>query len=201
MAKQQRLKPDDWARAALSVVARSGVDAVAVEPIAAQLGTTKGSFYWHFENRDQLVEGALKLWERTRTDAVIRWLEAEPDPARRLRMLIEASYEKGPDDRVEIALLANPGHPVALRTIRRVTERRITYLAKQLEALGWEPGEARDRALLIAFVYVGRMQMAHIAKPSDTKARQRQVQLVLDALVGGSVWPPSVTASTEGAQR
>ena len=28
------------------------------------LGMTKGSFYWHFKNRDALVAAALQLWER-----------------------------------------------------------------------------------------------------------------------------------------
>ena len=45
------------ARAAFRALARGGVEAIAVEPIAAELGTTKGSFYWHFKNRDSLVRG------------------------------------------------------------------------------------------------------------------------------------------------
>src|SRR5690348_1930338 len=81
----RRLSPDDWARAALAAIAQGGVGAVAVETIATQLGATKGSFYWHFKNRDALIEAALALWEQRTTDAVIEELEREPDPAERLR--------------------------------------------------------------------------------------------------------------------
>ena len=195
---RRRLGQEDWAIAALKALARGGIEAIAVEPIAESLGTTKGSFYWHFKNRDALVEAALDLWERRRTDAVIEYLDQEADPARRLRMLIEGSYEKGPVDRVEIALLANPNNRSARRVLQRVSERRLQYLADQLEALGWEPEEARDRALVIGYVYVGGMQMALVApKLTDPRTRRRRVDLVFNTLVAGGVLPPTVQTPTD----
>jgi AcrR family transcriptional regulator len=182
----RRLAPADWARSALAAIARGGVDAIAVETIAAELGATKGSFYWHFKNRDALIEAALDLWEQRRTGAVIEQLEKEPDPGRRLRMILEGGFQRGPTERAEIALLANPGHPAAVRAVRRVAERRITYLADQLEALGWDSRDARDRAVLLAYLYVGHMQLAHIApNVIRANARQRQVELVFNTLVAG----------------
>ena len=188
---QRRLTREDWATAALGALARGGIDAVAVEPIAVKLGATKGSFYWHFKNRNALVEAALDLWEKQRTDAVIEFLEQEPDPAQRLRMLIEVAYEQGPSDRVEIALLSNPGSRIAVRTMRRVAQRRIEYLTDQLEALGWGPEEARFRAMLIGYVYIGRIQMAHIMPRIDAKDRHRHAELVFNTLVAGGVLTPT----------
>ena len=43
------LTPGDWARAALAAIARGSIGAIAVESVAADLGATKGSFYWHFK--------------------------------------------------------------------------------------------------------------------------------------------------------
>ena len=192
MRKARKLTRDDWAAAALAALARGGLEAVAVEPIASRLGATKGSFYWHFKNRDALVEAALALWEHDRTDAVIDFLQREPDPALRLKALVEGAYEHGPNDRVELALLSNPGNRVVVRTLRRVTERRVAYVADQLEALGWDADEARDRAMLIAHVYVGRIQMAHIApRLVDAEARGRQSELVFRSLVESGVRPTS----------
>jgi AcrR family transcriptional regulator len=184
--RRRRLTPEDWAQAALDAIARGGIEAVAVETIASDLGATKGSFYWHFKNRDALIEAALDLWEQLRTGAVIELLEGEPDPERRLRMILEGGFQLGPSERAEIALLANPSHPAAVRAVRRVAERRITYISDQLEAMGREPGDARDRAVLLAYLYVGHMQLAHIA-PNVIRAdaRQRQVELVYNALVVG----------------
>ena len=198
---RRRLTKEDWAAAALKVLARSGIDAIAVEPIAETLGATKGSFYWHFKHRDALVEAALELWEKRYTDAVIEFLEQEPDPAKRLQMLVESSYEKAPGGRVEIALFANPGDRAARRVLQRVAERRIQYLTEQLEALGWEPDEARDRAILIAYIYIGAMQMTQAApKLADPNTRHRRSDLTFNTLVAGGVLPPDVETSSEEVQ-
>ena len=45
------------------MIAEEGVAAVAVEALARRLGVTKGSFYWHFKNREALLQAALKRWE------------------------------------------------------------------------------------------------------------------------------------------
>ena len=57
-ARNARLSADDWAQAALDLIAEQGVSAVAVEPLARRLGVTKGSFYWHFPSRDALLQAA-----------------------------------------------------------------------------------------------------------------------------------------------
>ncbi len=184
--RERRLSPDDWARAALGAIARGGVGSVAVETVAAELGATKGSFYWHFKNRDALIQAALDRWEHVGTEAVIGELEREPDPVRRLKKVLAAAFKPGPADRAEIALLANPDHPAAVRAVRRVAERRITYISQQLEALGWDRGQALDRAVLMYYVYVGHLQMTHVAPDVISReARQRQIELVFDALVAG----------------
>jgi AcrR family transcriptional regulator len=184
--RERRLSPDDWARAALGAIARGGVGAVAVETVAAELGATKGSFYWHFKSRDALIQAALDRWEHVGTEAVIGELEREPDPVRRLRKVLAAAFKLGPADRAEIALLANPDHPAAVRAVRRVAERRITYISEQLEALGWDRGQALDRAVLMYYVYVGHLQMTHVAPDVISReARHRQIELVFDALVAG----------------
>ena len=184
--RERRLSPDDWARAALGAIARGGVGAVAVETVAAELSATKGSFYWHFKNRDALIQAAVDRWEHVGTEAVIGELEREPDPVRRLKKVLAAAFKPGPADRAEIALLANPDHPAAVRAVRRVAERRITYISQQLEALGWDRGQALDRAVLMYYVYVGHLQMTHVAPDVISReARQRQIELVFDALVAG----------------
>lgn len=180
------LTPADWARAAFRAMARGGVDAVAVEPLAAELGATKGSFYWHFENRDALIEAALDEWERHLTDRVIAELEREGDPAVRLKKLLTGAFQLPVRDRAaEIALLANPEHAGVRRRVRHVAERRISYMAQQLEALGWTPAEALDRAVLLSYLYIGYLQMAHVAPNIvSNDARKRHVELVFDSLIG-----------------
>ena len=50
-------------RAARTALLAGGPDAVRVEPLARALGVTKGSFYWHFGDRADLLEALLVEWE------------------------------------------------------------------------------------------------------------------------------------------
>jgi AcrR family transcriptional regulator len=179
-AARRRLTPEDWAGSAYRALARAGVDAIGVEPIAAELGATKGSFYWHFANRESLVEAALDRWERRMTEDVVEDLEREPDPAKRLRRLMSAAFRIKAEDRgAEIAVLGSADDAVR-RRVRRVTRRRMAYITAQLEALGWSAAEARDRTELLMDVYLGSLQIANIgAGAPDRRSRQRQVDLVL----------------------
>jgi AcrR family transcriptional regulator len=182
-AGRGRLTRDDWADAALTAIGRGGIDALSVEKIAADLGATKGSFYWHFKNRDALIEAALELWGRRRTEGTIEILEREADPAKRLRVLLDTAFARGPDDRAEITLLANPEHPAAVRAVRQQADRRISYMAKQFAAMGLSARDAVDRAAVAYYIYVGYMQTAHVAPASISgAARKRQAHLVMRLL-------------------
>ena len=162
----RRLSADDWTSAALAALAEGGVGAVAVEPLAARLGATKGSFYWHFRNRDALLEAALQRWERLETDDVIARVETEPDPRRRLRKLFFHAIGGGLPGKartgsVEPALQAAAVHPLVAPVLARVTHRRLDYLDAQFRALGLPPAVARHRALLAYTAYLGHTQLAH----------------------------------------
>jgi AcrR family transcriptional regulator len=87
-----RLSRRAWVQAALDAIAEGGLAAVAVVPLAKQLGATKGSFYWHFANRGALVEAALADWEQSHTAAVIAEIEASSDdPLQQLRRTTRSS--------------------------------------------------------------------------------------------------------------
>src|SRR3546814_7480606 len=76
--RKGRLSAEDWAQAALDLIAEHGVAAVAVEPLARRLGVTKGSFYWHFQSRDALLQAALARWEVVDQAAGIGTIETLP---------------------------------------------------------------------------------------------------------------------------
>ena len=65
---------------------------MAVEPLAKELGTTKGSFYWHFADRNALLEATLGLWEARDTDRVIAAIDESQDVMTRLRNLLGLAF-------------------------------------------------------------------------------------------------------------
>ncbi|MEU6672057.1 TetR/AcrR family transcriptional regulator [Streptomyces sp. NPDC046727] len=182
---RKRLTARDWADAALSAMGEGGLPAVAVEPLAARLGTTKGSFYWHFANRESLIEAALDRWEQKSTEAIIAGLAAEPDPGTRLRRLFAEASERAAHDPLEVSLPASAGHPRVAAVLSRVTERRVGYLAQLFSALGFPPDEAHRRALLAYTAYLGHTQLVH-AVPQTLPAGEdgrRYLDSVLDTLM------------------
>jgi len=76
MENDRRLGREDWMRAARLALLHTGPDSVRVEKLARTLNVTKGSFYWHFKDRNEILEALLREWEEeTATltrDALIR---------------------------------------------------------------------------------------------------------------------------------
>jgi AcrR family transcriptional regulator len=160
--RKQRLGADDWVDAALRAVGSGGLDAIAVEPLARELGATKGSFYWHFANRRALVDAALARWEERHTETVIEAMERIEDPARRLDELVAVVLDHNADP-VEVALFAAAGEPAVGPVVARVTGRRIDYVASLYRAAGYEAGAASSAAVTAVAVYLGHVQLAHAA--------------------------------------
>ncbi|WP_424529047.1 TetR/AcrR family transcriptional regulator [Sphaerisporangium viridialbum] len=163
------LNADDWAKAALAALAEGGLSAVAVEPVAARLGVSKGSFYWHFANRQALVHAALRRWE-AQTDKVIEKLQRIADPTARMRTLLELAFS---DDQAAISfrLIAEAEDPFVADVARRVSARRIDYMQTILEELGESPEEARSRVIAGYGSYLGIAALLRIgviqATPAD----------------------------------
>ena len=155
-----RLCADDWAQAALDLIAEQGVAAVAVEPLARRLGVTKGSFYWHFPSRDALLQAALERWEKVEQETVFGSLEAVPDPRERLRALFHLVAHEATSHIIYSELLKALDHPAVAPVINRVSQRRFDYLAASFRQAGLGRTDAQHRARLAYAAYVGFLQLS-----------------------------------------
>jgi len=75
---EKDLDKNDWLKAARLALLRGGVDAVRVEPLARDLHVTKGSFYWHFKGRDELLDLLLCEWENEMAEMISGLNPGEP---------------------------------------------------------------------------------------------------------------------------
>ncbi|MDQ3457247.1 MAG: TetR/AcrR family transcriptional regulator [Actinomycetota bacterium] len=179
------LSKGDWATAALAAIADRGLAGVAVEPLARKLSATKGSFYWHFPNREALIQAALELWEQEHTESVIVRVGAEPDPLQRLRLLLTTAILLAQEDVIDAAVLASATHPLVAPVLERVTDRRVGYLADLFKDMGFPPAQARDRGLLAYTAYLGQAQLVQAgmsAAPHSGAALRRYVDRILGIL-------------------
>ena len=62
MSTRARLTRPDWLLAGFQALAEAGPVALKAEPMARRLGTTKGSFYWHFADVPDFHRQMLSLW-------------------------------------------------------------------------------------------------------------------------------------------
>lgn len=175
--EKPRLSRDAWVEAALAALSEGGVEAIAVEPLARRLGVTKGSFYWHFRNRDELLEATLSEWAGERTEGVIEKLAEIQDPRERLGEW--ARYVLGADHSLVLSLHAAADDPIVAPVLRRVTERRIEWLAALLREAGVPAATARRRARLLYAGDLGLFQVRRaLGEPSERElgAMVREIQ-------------------------
>jgi AcrR family transcriptional regulator len=189
------LSKQDWIRGALFAMADGGTAAVAVEPLAARLGATKGSFYWHFRNRDHLIAEALEHWEREGTDDVIEALTPVTDPVERLGRLLEIGIGYEEDDaagQADVGLLAAANDPVVGPVLRRVADKRLDYLERIFREIGFPAGESRQRARIAYSTFLGWFELRRVAPHRTPIRRERAAyeRAVLDLVLSGA---PAIT--------
>ncbi len=154
MTPENALDAQRWEEAALDAFERGGAAAVAVEPLARRLGVTKGSFYWHFKNRQALLAAAVARWERLHVDAPLDAAARIADPARRLEAILGAASSKPPT--IFLKMLEGVDEPVVQAAVSRAAELRVAFLERAFRDLGLTPATAHRQALLTYAAYVGR---------------------------------------------
>ena len=153
-----RLTREDWIVAAYHRFSDEGISAVAVEPVARDLGATKGSFYWHFADRGALRDAVLERWRELETESLIAEVESIRPPDARLGGLLELIAHRTGQRSGERTLYADATGAVGA-FVSAVTERRVSYLAGLIEASGVAPDEARRRAVIIVSAVIGYQQL------------------------------------------
>lgn len=151
-ADSARLDATAWTQAGLEQLAEQGMDGVKVETLAKRIGVTKGSFYWHFKDRDALLEAMLADWRRRATLAIIdRFDRTTTSPEERLRGLLRLPVTGrvsgwGADVELSIRLWGrrDPRARVALEEVDQV---RLRYIGRLLEEIGFAPEDAAARAV------------------------------------------------------
>lgn len=179
-----------WVSAAWAALAREGVDGVRIERLAARLGVTKGSFYWHFSDRAALLDALLEDWERRATTAVIEDVDgAAEDPRARLYLLLRSTtmVPSAPDVEQSIRAWGLKDKSVR-RRLERVDARREAYVTSLLEAAGVPREAAARRARVMYLALIGEYaRVAHGGSPTE--------RATWDELVARMLPPPSTRAS------
>ena len=187
---RQSLTPEAWIDAATEVLVDRGIDHVRVDVLATQLGVTRGSFYWHFRDREDLLRRVLEAWRNRATVRLTRRLSlASQDARAQLRDVISLPHRgrsAARAARIELAIRAWARRDqMARAAVDEADQQRIAYHGQIFESLGFEPDEAALRAFVM-YSYEVAESLLH--QQGQTQDRQRR-QAFLEALMTTPLQP------------
>jgi len=155
-----RLSRQDWINEAIEQLVEGGVGTVSVEQLATRLGVTRGSFYHHFADREDLLRGMLDYWAQRWSYSIREQIAALGlDPGTTLLALMRAIRSQGASD-YDAAFRAWALHdPLARAAVEQVDKARLAFIRSQFEGLGFTGLELENRARLYLYYEVARPAM------------------------------------------
>lgn len=170
LLRQANLTRTDWLAAALDCLLEGGVDNVKITRLADRLGVTRGSFYWHFKDRADVLSGLLEIWRRTNTAAILAAVADAPSPREGVLGLFACWLDTELyDPKLDMAIRAWAQADRALLVqVRKADQDRLTAIASMFE----RGGQSRQQAVVSARnIYY--MQMGYYALDVGEKWRER----------------------------
>ncbi len=198
-ATRAPLTPERWVDAATEVLVDQGIDHVRVDVLAPQLGVTRGSFYWHFRDREELLRRVLQAWRERATEQLTERLErAHADPREQLRDLISLPHRGRAAmraARIELAIRAWARRDATARqAVDEADASRIGYIAQVLSALGFPIAEARARAFVLYGTMLAEALMPTLGNAAQREERARFVERLMTQPLAGVAAAPAAQA-------
>tara|TARA_R110002094_G_scaffold100763_7_gene100870 strand:+ start:1854 stop:2381 length:528 start_codon:yes stop_codon:yes gene_type:complete len=171
--RSTRLTPEIWLSAGLDALAASGPQALAAEPLARALGTTKGSFYWHFKDVPAFQDAVLSRWRVDALAHVIDLLQQTGGPDQRLRQFGRDIVTDGTEASVRVWALTDSR---VAAICAEVDAERQQYLTRILGQVGL--GNP-DFALALQATLIGLSQLS----PRSTEDQMAPFDTLVDTVL------------------
>ena len=169
-ARSPSLLPDNWLRAAENRLALHGIESVRIEVLARDLGVSKGSFYWHFRDRNELLDKLLARWE----DSEIDWLNTESTAAAASRWANFIARAGADPNRMRLEVAIRDWSRADERVAARVTaieKRKSRLIADVLREIGFSPAAADSWSEVVQLICLGWLDRSTRESPSEHTAR------------------------------
>ncbi|HRF12154.1 MAG: TetR/AcrR family transcriptional regulator [Candidatus Accumulibacter phosphatis] len=158
------LDRNEWVEAAIAVLAEQGVQGMRIEVLAKDFGVTKGSFYWHFKDRQDLFNAVLTTWRDGRIRDINKQTVATPGKEHeQLLHLIEVYGATRNHKGISIELAVREWarrDAQAAAVVEEVDNCRLESTRKLFLARGLADDEAKSRSLLLYAYVFGQSLMA-----------------------------------------
>jgi len=173
------LDRDAWIKGATAILADEGAAGLRVETLAKRLGVTKGSFYWHFKDRRDLLDAVLALWKDGRIRDIRKQTQAAPgEEAAVLLHTIDvyaaAKNRKGIPIELAVRDWARRDAQAA-SVVEEVDAERLACACRLFLACGFAEDEARARSVMLYAYVFGVTLMQCERFTSDLPALKRMI--------------------------
>jgi AcrR family transcriptional regulator len=147
----------DWIDAALEILVERGIDSVKITRVADAMAVTRGSFYWHFKDRADLLDALIERWESKNTSAMMAAITTGQTLAGAILGLFEAWIDVGRfDPRLEAAIRDWARRsPRVRRVVEAADDHRVRAIAELFKRSGYPANESLVRARIIYFGQIG----------------------------------------------
>ena len=172
--KNQRLTRESWIKSAFNTLYEEGIDLVRVERLAKKLKVTKGSFYWHFKNRTELLDALIEYWNDEMTKSVMEnALMFHGDPVQRIFNTLKdiISNERTKYDPV-VRAWANHDNK-AKQYVEKVDKLRLTFLIELFTDAGFDAEESEIRARMLYYYVLGE---AYVTRKESRILRLKRIE-------------------------
>jgi len=180
-APPKRLTRDEWLARALDILALEGGAKLRVDAICEALRVTKGSFYWHFKDRDDFVRSIVQFWSAQFTDPVVaRIAEMGGAADERLKSLMRFVSEGGfARYDVSVRAWAQQDPELVAAIVKEVDERRLAFVGSLFTDMGFK-GRAAEMRALACVAYLS-YEASVLAKSADD-CRSKMLEQFLNVM-------------------
>lgn len=145
--QSQRLSREEWLSQALDYLAQEGKAKLTIDKLVGALGVTKGSFYWHFRDRDDFQQSLVKYWDNRYTQVVAERVEQLSGSSNDRLLAIMEIVCKDDLARYDIAVRAWAAQePTVAMLVRSVDESRLRFVRSLFAEMGFRGTELDMRA-------------------------------------------------------
>ena len=170
---RKRYSKAQWLKKSLDVITRQGFGGIVIDNIVNSMGVTKGSFYWHFKDREDFLEHLVTYWDENFTKSVMSHVDSIKKGANERLLELMVFITKKQLARYDSAIrsLAH-NEPGFSRKIQRVFESRIEYVASLFKEMGYKGTDLEMRSRITV------MFMSQEQNILQTKNINEQLQLI-----------------------
>lgn len=200
--KRRRLTREDWIEAATRRLVARGIEAVRLESLARSLGVSRGSFYWHFHGRDELLQSILMRWREYQTRRIVERIRedvqlAPREKLARLRMLPARTRASREAAALELAIRAwSHSDKLARQVVEQVDAERIEFTRGLLREAAMDEGEAAYWAL-IGYAYTLGESLLRV-RMSDAEITECRSRLLASQVRGIGSAPVEAVPTLRG---